>query len=184
MLLNSYNQPLPDTRLSILVLCTGNSARSILAECLFNTLGNQYFVAYSAGSHPAGQVNPYALSLLQEQQVETQPLRSKSWDEFIGPEAPELDFVIGVCSNATALCPVFPGTYTTIHWSLPDPAKASTPEQARQDFAACWATLQGRVEQLVKLPLDNLSKAEIGKRMQALDSWYAPSESRHCSLFS
>lgn len=175
MLLNTVQQLSPDTRLRLLVLCTGNSARSILAEVLFNQLLPAHVVAFSAGSHPAGRVNPFALELLHSQGMTTSALRSKSWQEFIGPQAPALDIVLGVCSNATAQCPVFPGRYTTVHWPLPDPAEATEPTQARQAFAACWATLAARIAQLRTLPLDSISGAELAAHMQALDSVYSPS---------
>ena len=138
---------------NVLVLCTGNSARSILAEALINHLGHGRFRAYSAGSKPAGKVNPYALRVLQEMKVSAPAARSKSWDEFAGPDAPKMDLVITVCDNAAGeTCPLWPGTPAKVHWGLHDPATVTgTDEQRVQAFRDTYRLLDARVRRLVAL---------------------------------
>lgn len=156
---------------NVLVLCTGNSARSILGEVLFNQLGKGMFKAYSAGSRPAGAVNPGALELLQQQGYSTEGLRSKSWDEFAGPDAPEFDFIITVCDNAAGeTCPFWPGKPATAHWGIPDPAHVEGVEARRSAFRRAFEQLALRIQLFMSLPIDKLDKltlkekiAEIGR---------------------
>ena len=155
----------------VLVLCTGNSARSILAEVLFNQLGKGRFVAYSAGSKPAGQVNPGAVELLQKKGFSIEGLRSKSWDEFAAPGAPEIDFIFTVCDNAAGeVCPIWPGKPATAHWGIPDPAHVEGEEARRVAFKKAYDQLARRIQLFMSLPIDKLDKlvlkeklAEIGR---------------------
>ncbi|MBU2641471.1 MAG: arsenate reductase ArsC [Gammaproteobacteria bacterium] len=148
---------------NVLFLCTGNSARSILAEGLLTHLGKGRFRAFSAGSHPAGQVNPFALELLEKNHFETGDLRSKSWDEFARPDAPHLDFVITVCDNAAGeVCPVWPGQPMTAHWGIPDPAAvAGTDEKKRHAFVDAMNQLQRRICMFVSLPFATLDGMKL-----------------------
>lgn len=145
-------------KLKVLVLCTGNSARSIMAEALFNTLGRSYFQAWSAGSHPSGRVNPYALKKIAELGYPQNDVSSQSWLEYARSNAPEFDVVMTVCGNAAAEdCPVFPGNWQHIHWGLPDPAALmDTPELAQAAFDDCFAVLKARIAALVA-QMDNLA---------------------------
>ena len=149
---------------SVLFLCTGNSARSILAEAYLNHTGRGRFIAYSAGSHPAGRVNPFALELLREGGLPTTAARSKSWDEFARPGAPKIDFVITVCDSAAAeVCPVWPGHPDKAHWGVPDPAAVEgTDEQKRHAFKEALITLSRRIDLFLALPVEKLD--EIGGR--------------------
>ena len=155
---------------NILVLCTGNSARSILAEALFNTLGAGRFKAYSAGSHPAGRVNPFALEQLEGLGYPTGELRSKSWDEFAQPNSPQMDFVVTVCDNAAGeVCPIWPGQPVTAHWGFSDPAAvAGTDEQKRAAFAQTLRQIRNRVRLFLSLPLETLDRMAIECRMRAI----------------
>jgi arsenate reductase len=139
---------------NVLFLCTGNSARSILAEALLNRRGAGKFVAYSAGSFPKGKVNPFALELLRESGFDTRSLRSKSWDEFEKPGAPRLDLIFTVCDNAAGeVCPIWPGHPITAHWGIDDPAAVEgTDEEKRQAFKKAFLELEARIELLVDLP--------------------------------
>jgi len=139
--------------INVLVLCTGNSARSILSEALINHLGQGRFRAHSAGSKPAGRVNPFALRVLEEQGVPVAGLRSKSWDEFGRSDAPVMDVVITVCDNAAGeTCPLWPGTPVRVHWGLPDPAGvAGTDEQKLQAFRETRGRIEARVKRLVAM---------------------------------
>jgi len=156
--------------LNVLFLCTGNSARSIMAECISNRLGMGKFHAFSAGSHPTGQVNPLTLNLLRKSNYDVSELRSKSWDEFAAPDAPKLDFVFTVCDNAAnEVCPIWPGQPMTAHWGLPDPAKAEGTEAERQlAFADTMRMLTQRIGIFVSLPLDKLSKLSLQKQLDAI----------------
>ena len=158
--------------LNVLFLCTGNSARSILAEALMNQLplAAGKFRGFSAGSHPKGEVHPFALDLLRSQRMSVEGLRSKSWDEFGAANAPHMDFVITVCDQAACeVCPIWPGRPTTTHWSVPDPAGAVLPgEDRRKLFFDAFITLRRRIEQLASLPLDKLSGLALQERLDAI----------------
>lgn len=132
---------------NVLFLCTGNSARSILAEAIMNRLGKGRFVAYSAGSQPAGKVNPYAIALLQQHGVPAEGLRSKSWNEFATPESPKMDYIFTVCDNAAGeSCPIWPGNPTTDHWGIPDPATVQgTEADKRAAFATAYRSMEARI---------------------------------------
>ena len=157
---------------NVLVLCTGNSARSILGEVLFNTLGKGKFKAFSAGSKPAGRVNPGAIELLQEMGISTEGLRSKSWDEFAAPGAPLMDFVFTVCDKAAGeVCPVWPGQPMTAHWGIPDPAAAHGGDrEARHAMADALRQLSRRISLFVSLPLDKLDAIAIQREIRAIGS--------------
>ena len=153
---------------NVLFLCTGNSARSIIAECLLNRLGAGRFRAFSAGSDPKSDVNPYALNLLQRQGFDTTQLRSKGWEEFSSPDAPPLDLVITVCDNAAAeTCPVWPGRPTTAHWDLPDPG-AVVGSEAEQNlaFADALRMLRNRIGIFVSLPLASIDRLSLRRRIE------------------
>lgn len=147
---------------NILVLCTGNSARSILGEMLFNHLGAGRVRAYSAGSRPAGQVNPVALETLQRHGIPCAGARSKSWDEFNAdavPPAPTFDFIFTVCGNAAnETCPVWPGHPTTAHWAIPDPAHVEPVEARRAAFEAAYQSLRTRIAAFLALPLETMGR--------------------------
>jgi len=154
----------------VLFLCTGNSARSIIAECLMNREGVGRFEGFSAGSHPAGTVHPYALALLQNTNHPVAGLRSKSWDEFAVENAPELDFVFTVCDDAAGeVCPVWPGQPMTAHWGLPDPAAVEgTEAEKRAAFADTYRMLHNRISILANLRLEALDKLSLQKRLDAI----------------
>jgi len=155
---------------NILVLCTGNSARSIIGEALFNTMGAGRFNAYSAGSHPTGRVNPFAIEQVRELGYPVENLRSKSWDEFAAPGAPELDFVVTVCDKAAGeICPLWPGQPVTAHWGFPDPAAVEgTDEEKRAFFAQTLRQMRNRVQLFLSLPLETLDRLAIENRMRAI----------------
>ena len=156
-----------DRPYNVLFLCTGNSARSIMAESILRREGAGRFSAYSAGSHPAGRVNPFALELLQANRMPTDGLASKSWDEFTKPDAPALDFVFTVCDNAAAeACPVWPGQPMSAHWGIPDPAAVEGDEEARRRaFRDAFSRLQRRISLLVNLPVQGLDKLSLQKQL-------------------
>jgi arsenate reductase len=152
---------------NVLFLCTGNSARSILAEAYLNSAGKGRFTAYSAGSHPAGKVNPFALALIEKNRMPAKGLRSKSWDEFAKPGAPKLDFVFTVCDNAAGeVCPVWPGQPITAHWGIADPAAvAGTDDVKRKAFLRAFTELTTRINLLLALPLDKLDRMSLKRKL-------------------
>lgn len=159
-----------DRPYNVLFLCTGNSARSILAEAVLNRLGNGRFKAFSAGSFPKGEVHPYALDLLQRQDYPTKGLRSKSWDEFATPAAEPLDFVFTVCDNAAGeVCPIWPGQPMTAHWGLPDPAAVEgTEAERRLAFADTLRMLRNRIGVFANLPIKSLDKLSLQNRLHEI----------------
>jgi len=152
---------------NVLFLCTGNSARSIIAEALMNRLGAPRFRAFSAGSDPKGQVNPHSIALLKSLNYKTNDFRSKSWDEFAAPGAPQLDFVFTVCDNAAnEVCPIWPGQPMSAHWGVPDPAAAEGSEAViAQAFADAYRMLQNRINVFVNLPLASVDRLSLQKRL-------------------
>jgi len=159
---------MPDKVHEVLVLCTGNSARSILAEALINHRGAGRFRAYSAGSHPTGRVNPFAVATLQRFGLPTEGLRSKSWNEFAGPRSPRLDFIFTVCDNAAGeVCPLWPGQPITAHWGVPDPAAVEgTDEWKLQAFEDTFRILERRVSRFVDLPLSSLDTRDLVRMLR------------------
>jgi len=159
-----------DRVFNVLFLCTGNSARSIMAECILNRLGRGRFHAYSAGSQPRGTVHPYALELLQHYHYDISHLRSKSWGEFSGPDAPPPDFVFTLCDEAAQeSCPVWPGQPMTAHWGLPDPAAAQGPESAKRfAFVDTLRMLTQRIDIFVNLPVAKLDHLSLQHRVDAI----------------
>jgi arsenate reductase (thioredoxin) len=157
---------------NVLFICTGNSARSILAEAAINhpTIGGKKFRGFSAGSHPKGAVHPMALALLREQHLPSEGLRSKSWQEFTGPDAPKLDFVFTVCDQAASEpCPVWPGQPMTAHWGVPDPAAVTgTVEEQRKAFRDAFLVLRRRIELFASLPLDKVSGLALQERVREI----------------
>lgn len=155
---------------NVLFLCTGNSARSILAEAFLNFRGQGQFRAYSAGSHPAGQVNPLALELLERSGVPVGGLRSKNWDEFAAPGAPSLDFVFTVCHNAAGeVCPVWPGQPVTAHWGVPDPAAVQgTRIENMRAFEEACRILERRVSLFISLPIASLDRMSLRERVKEI----------------
>ena len=152
----------------MLFLCTGNSARSILAEAYLNAAGKGRFVAYSAGSQPAGKVNPFALELLQQHGIPTAGLRSKNWSEFAASAAPRIELVLTVCDNAAGeVCPVWPGQPISAHWGVPDPAAVSgSDDDKRKAFAAAFSALKARIDRLLAEPAGRITRETL-KRIAA-----------------
>jgi len=155
---------------NVLFLCTHNSARSVIAECVMNRLGKGRFMGFSAGSAPRGSIHPYALDLLRQQNYDVEALRSKSWDEFAQPDAPALDFVFTVCDQAASeVCPVWPGQPMTAHWGIPDPSAAEgTEAERRYAFADTNRMLYQRISIFVNLPIASLDKLALQKRLDAI----------------
>ncbi len=155
---------------NVLFLCTGNSARSIMAEALMNHKGRPNFVAYSAGSHPSGAVRPEALRQLEAAHLPTIGLRSKAWDEFSRPDAPKLDFVFTVCDNAAnEVCPIWPGQPMTAHWGVPDPAAVrGTKEQVEKAFRDAFFLLDRRISLFLSLPLSTLDGLALKKEIDSI----------------
>jgi arsenate reductase (thioredoxin) len=168
-----------DKVFNVLFLCTGNSARSIIAECILNRLGQGRFKAFSAGSHPKGQIHPYAVDLLTKLNFITEGLRSKNWDEFAAAAAPSLDFVFTLCDEAAAEeCPVWPGQPMTAHWGLPDPAVAEGNEiERRLAFADALRMLNNRISIFVSLPMKSLDKLSLQRRLEEIGQTTAQPES-------
>ena len=155
---------------NVLFLCTGNSARSIMAEAILNREGLGTFRAYSAGSHPAGEVNPHVIGLLERLNHDTSPLRSKNWDEFAGPDAPKMDFVFTVCDKAAQeTCPVWPGQPITAHWGLIDPVRATGDDtDIAFAFADAYRMLRNRISVFISLPLEQLDRLSLQKTLDAI----------------
>jgi arsenate reductase len=155
---------------NVLFLCTGNSARSIMAEAILNRKGRGNFTAYSAGSHPSGAVRPEAIQQLESARLPTEGLRSKSWDEFTKPDAPKLDFVFTVCDNAAKeVCPFWPGQPMTAHWGVPDPAAVrGTPEEVARAFRDAFFMLDRRISLFSSLPLASLDSLAIKKEIDRI----------------
>jgi protein-tyrosine-phosphatase len=155
---------------NVLFLCTGNSARSILAEAILNKIGQGKFTAYSAGSNPKGQVNPHALALLDRLGYPTAALRSKSWDEFARDGAPQMDFVFTVCDNAAnEVCPIWPGQPMTAHWGIPDPAAVIGDEKkSLTAFRDAFTALRRRIELFAALPVKSLDRIALKKQLDEI----------------
>lgn len=153
---------------NVLFLCTGNSARSILSEAILNAEGKGKFKAYSAGSHPSGNVNPFTIELLEQRRYPTDGLRSKAWDEFAAPGAPELDFVFTVCDNAAGeVCPVWPGQPISAHWGVEDPAAVvGSDDEKRKAFVKAFTVLQRRISLFASLQLDQLDRFSLQTKLR------------------
>ena len=155
---------------NVLFLCTGNSARSILAEAYLNSAGRGRFVAYSAGSQPAGKVNPFALELLAKNRLSIEGLRSKSWDEFARPDAPRLNFVFTVCDNAAGeVCPIWPGQPITAHWGVEDPAAVQgTDDEKRRAFLKAFTQLAARINLFLNLPVERIDRMALKAKLEEI----------------
>ena len=161
---------MPESVYNVLFLCTGNAARSILAEAYLNHRGHGRFHAYSAGSHPTGKVDPMVLELLQRCGISISGLRSKSWDEFIGPAAPQLDFVFTVCDRAAGeVCPVWPGQPVTGHWGVPDPAAIRDDERMKErSIEEALRILERRIDLFMCLPIGSLDRMSLRERVREI----------------
>ena len=161
---------MPDRRFNVLFLCTGNSARSIMAEALLNFWGRGRFHAFSAGSHPKGRVHPLALEVLRRNHLAVEDLRSKSWDEFVTPDAPPMDFVFTVCDNAAAeVCPTWPGQPMTAHWGIHDPAAVDGTEgEQLRAFNKAFRELDARLKIFTSLRVDMLDKMSLQRQLDAI----------------
>jgi arsenate reductase len=168
-----------DRNLNVLFVCTGNSARSVLAEGLMNHLGARRFRAFSAGSMPTGVVNPFALATLAQLGMPVDGFRSKSWSEFEGAGAPALDFVFTVCDNAAGeVCPVWPGQPMTAHWGVPDPAAVTgSDDDKRRAFMTTAVVLRHRIELLLALPLHRLARLSLQQELDSIGKATAPAAS-------
>jgi protein-tyrosine-phosphatase len=155
---------------NVLFLCTGNSARSVMAEAILNSVGHGRFRAFSAGSHPTGKVNPFALKQIAQAGLSTEGYRSKSWDELAQPGAVEMDFVFTVCSDAAGeVCPIWPGHPMTAHWGVDDPAQHSGSDvEIQRVFALAYAQLSHRIRTFVSLPIDKLDRLSLKKNLEAI----------------
>ena len=155
---------------NVLFLCTGNSARSIMAEVILNTLGRGKFKAFSAGSHPTGKVNPFALELLRNNRLPVEDIRSKDWNEFSRPSAPFMHFVFTVCDQAAAEpCPVWPGKPMTAHWGVQDPGAVEGPEEVkRRAFLKAYTELHRRISLFLNLPFDTLNKLALKEKLDEI----------------
>lgn len=162
-------------RYRVLFLCTGNSARSIMAEAILNHLGGDRFAAFSAGSHPTGTVNPFALELLRSKGLAVEKARSKSWDEFA--DGPALDFVFTVCDNAAAeVCPAWPGQPMSAHWGTPDPAAVSGDDETkRRAFRQAYSELEARIRLFLSLPIERLDRLSLRRRLDEIGAETADS---------
>lgn len=159
-----------DKQYNVLFLCTANSARSIMAEGLVNKLGQGRFRGFSAGSHPGGKVNPFAIEMLQRANCPVDELRSKDWDEFAKPDSPKMDIIITVCDNAAGeVCPVWPGHPATAHWGYPDPAaQEGSDEQKREAFARVFEQIRFRIQMLVNLPVEKLDRLALSAELKSI----------------
>ncbi len=154
---------------NVLFLCTGNSARSLIAEAVLNQLGRGRFNAYSAGSMPTGTVNPHVLDLLQRNNMSTEDIRSKSWDEFAAPDAPKLDFVFTVCDQAAGeVCPIWPGQPMTAHWGLEDPAQVEGEEEQKRAVKDAFMQLNRRIGIFVNLPIEKIERHSLQKELDEI----------------
>jgi arsenate reductase len=155
---------------NVLFICTGNSARSIMSEAILNNLGRGRFIAYSAGSHASGTINPYALELIKSNHLPHEHLRSKSWDEFAQPEAPELDFVFTVCDKAAGeVCPLWPGQPMTAHWGIEEPSSVNgTEEEKRKAFSTAFRILHRRLSLFTSLPIDKLDSLSLKRELDTI----------------
>ncbi|MBS1821305.1 MAG: arsenate reductase ArsC [Acidobacteria bacterium] len=155
---------------NVMFLCTGNSARSIMAEAILNRKGAPNFTAYSAGSHPTGAVRPEAIRQIQQAGLSTENLRSKSWDEFSKPDSPPLHFTFTVCDNAAKeVCPIWPGHPMTAHWGIPDPAAVKgMPEEIERAFSQAFATLDRRISLFLSIPLATLDSFALQKKIESI----------------
>lgn len=160
----------PDGRYNVLFLCTGNSTRSIMAEAILAHKGRPTFAAYSAGSHPLGRIHPEARKQIELAHLPTEDLRSKSWDEFAKPEAPQMNFVFTVCDSAAKeVCPIWPGQPMTAHWGVPDPGNIEgSPEEIERAFRDTFMILDRRISLLLCLPLSSLDKLAIQKEINRI----------------
>ena len=161
---------MPERPLNVLFLCTGNSARSILAEAFLNSAGGGKFRAYSAGSHPAGKVNPFAVELLVKHRISTPGLRSKNWDEFAKPGSPHLDFIFTVCDSAAGeTCPIWPGHPMTAHWGVPDPAAVQgSDDEKRKAFLDAFTQLSTRIRLFLNLPFERLERLALERKLREI----------------